>query len=142
MWVSEDFASESPTRTPYLDNSSWIPGVCYHLANRTLGSGGEFRALSQPLRNCMELSPTVTGMLIGTFVLSIFRILLQVVWYNRCDATRDQGIRSNRKSNCKAFIPVTLMLCACATRADREERAKHVVARYPFDHLADYLVSL
>ena len=72
-------------------NITWTPGVCYGLANITLNED-EFRPISEPLRACEEISPTVTSLIIGMLLLSIIRILLQLVWYRRCNAKRDQGI--------------------------------------------------
>ena len=92
MWVYENFTRTLYSHDEYFENKSWTPGVCYHLQNITMNAGANFRAFSQPLRNCMEISPMVNALFIGTFLLSIFRILLQLVWLNRCDAKRDQGI--------------------------------------------------
>ena len=88
-------------------NIMWTPGVCYGLANITLNEG-TYRPISEPLRACEEISPTVRGLLIGMFLLAIIRILLQLVWYRRCNAKRDQGMicGSNRKHS--------LRTCACA----------------------------
>ena len=72
-------------------NIIWTPGVCYGVANITLKES-TFRPISEPLRACEEISPTMTGLITGMFLLAIVRILLQLVWYRRCNAKRDQGM--------------------------------------------------
>lgn len=125
------------------ENKSWTPGVCYHLRNITLNGGANFRAFSQPLRNCMELSPMVNALFIGTFLLFIFRILLQLVWFNRCDAKRDQGIIVCLSIVDCALTRVSHDLRVCnSCDADREKRAKYVAPCDPFDRYADSFLPL
>lgn len=88
---------------------TWTPGVCYGLMNITLNEG-TFHAVSEPLRACKGISSTVTGLLVGTFLLAIIRILLQLVWYRRCDVKRDQGMMiccSNRDIRCACVYCMT-----------------------------------
>ena len=71
-------------------NVTWTPGVCYHVWNRTL-TGATYSALSEPLYNCEVHGARVHGLLIGMILLATVRILLQVVWYRRCNAKLDSG---------------------------------------------------
>ena len=90
-------------------NIMWTPGVCYKLLNITLNEG-TFRPISEPLRACEEISPTVRGLLIGMFLLAIIRILLQLVWYRRCNAKRDQGMicGSNQKHSLRTCVCIDI----------------------------------
>ena len=71
-------------------NVAWTPGVCYHVGNSTL-TGATYSALSEPLYNCEVHGARVHGLLIGMILLATVRILLQVVWYRRCNAKLDSG---------------------------------------------------
>ena len=97
---SEVSSGESEEMCGDFSNITWTPGVCYWLTNITLNEG-TFAPLSEPVHACKEISPTVTGLLIGMFLLAIIRILLQLVWYMRWNAKRDQGMMiccSNREA--------------------------------------------
>ena len=143
MWVYENFIGTLYSHDEYFENKSWTPGVCYHLRNITLNGGANFRAFSQPLRNCMELSPMVNALFIGTFLLFIFRILLQLVWFNRCDAKRDQGIIVCLSIVDYALTRVSHDLRVCnSCDADRKKRAKYVAPCDPFDRYADSFLPL
>ena len=71
-------------------NVAWTPGVCYHVRNWTL-TGATYSALSEPLHDCEVHGARVHGLLIGMILLATVRILLQVVWYRRCNAKLDSG---------------------------------------------------
>ena len=73
-----------------VENVTWTPGVCYHVSSRDL-FGADFNAASEPLYDCEVHSLRAHGLLIGMILLATARILLQVVWYRRCNAKLDFG---------------------------------------------------
>ena len=66
------------------------PGVCYWVSNRSL-TGATYNAISEPLYDCEVHSARAHGLMIGMILLATARILLQVVWYRRCNAKLDFG---------------------------------------------------
>ena len=73
-----------------VENVTWTPGVCYWVHNRRL-HGAAYSAFSEPLFQCEVHSARVNGLLIGMVLLATARILLQLVWYRRCNAKLDFG---------------------------------------------------
>ena len=90
IWNSTDTGTDAFQGVAGIDTfidskrvPEWTPGVCYWITNLRELDNERFRALTEPLYECKELSPTVTSLIIGMLVLGVVRILLQLIWYMR-----------------------------------------------------------